>query len=114
MGLPDRPVVAVVGDGSAMYAIQSLWSAARYRAGVLLIVMNNGGYAIMDAQARDRGGTAPWPGFEGIDFAGIARALGCEAVRVADHETLLDTLDEAITGLAQRQDPILVEVQLGG
>jgi benzoylformate decarboxylase len=112
MALPDRPVIAVVGDGSAMYAIQSLWSAARYDAGVLVIIMNNGGYAIMDAQARERGGTAAWPGFPGIDFAGIARGLGCEAVRVCELDTLLGTLDEVLPGLAARQDPILVEVEL--
>jgi benzoylformate decarboxylase len=112
MALPDRPVVAVVGDGSAMYAIQSLWSAAHYRVGVLLIVMNNGGYAIMDAQAQERGGAPAWPGFPGIDFSGIARALGCPAVRVTDLETLLATLDDVLPALAARQDPILVEVEL--
>ena len=112
MALPDRPVVAVVGDGSAMYAIQSLWSAARYHAGVLLIVMNNGAYAIMDAQARARGGAPPWPQFPGIDFGAIARALGCPAVRVSDLETLNATLDDVLPALDTRQDPILVEVEL--
>ena len=76
MGLPDRPVVAVVGDGSAMYAIQSLWSAAKYEVGVLLIVMSNGGYAIMDELARARGGRGAWPSFGGIDIAGMARVPG--------------------------------------
>lgn len=112
MALPDRPVVAVVGDGSAMYAIQSLWSAARYDAGVLLIVMNNGGYAIMDGQAHARGGAPAWPGFPGIDFAGIARALGCPAVGVNDLDTLLATLDDVLPALATRQAPILVEVKV--
>jgi benzoylformate decarboxylase len=112
MALSDRPVVAVVGDGSAMYAIQSLWSAARYRAGVLLIVMSNRGYAIMDAQARERGGVGAWPGFGEIDIAAIARALGSEAVRVGDHDALIRTLDELMPGLGARQEPILVEVEL--
>ena len=48
MGLPDRPVVAVLGDGSTTYAIQALWSAARYDVGVLLVVLANGRYAVMD------------------------------------------------------------------
>jgi benzoylformate decarboxylase len=112
MALPDRPVVAVVGDGSAMYAIQSLWSAARYDAGVLLVVMNNGAYAIMDAQAHERGGAPAWPQFPGIDFAGIARALGCPAVRASDLETLVVTLDDVLPALATRRDPILVEVEV--
>ena len=62
MGLPDRPVVAVLGDGSTMYAIQALWSAARYDVGVLLIVLANGRYAIMDALRRRHGGAGAWPG----------------------------------------------------
>ena len=62
MALPDRPVLAVVGDGSSMYAIQALWSAARYGVGALFIVMANGRYAIMDKLAADTGQPAPWPG----------------------------------------------------
>ena len=110
MGLPERPVVAVLGDGSTMYAIQALWSAARYQVGVLLIVMSNGGYAIMDELARARGGRGPWPGFGAIDIAGIAGCLGCPAVRVATHDELVRTLDEVVPGLAQRREPLLVEV----
>ena len=53
MGTPARPVVAVLGDGATLYAIQALWSAARYGVGLLVIVMANGGYSVMDAQARD-------------------------------------------------------------
>ena len=56
MGAPQRPVVAVLGDGAALYTIQALWSAARYRVGVLVVVMANGGYAVMDALAREHGG----------------------------------------------------------
>jgi benzoylformate decarboxylase len=110
MGLPDRPVLAVLGDGSTMYAIQALWSAARYDVGVLLIVLSNGGYAIMDALAHARGGSAPWPGFDGIDVAGIAECLGCPAVRVATHDELLRTLDDVVPGLAERRSPLLVDV----
>ena len=80
---PDRPVVAIVGDGSSLYSIQALWSAAHYRAGALFVILSNGGYAIMDRLAEQQGGTAPWPGF-GIDVAGLARAFGCPARTVAD------------------------------
>jgi benzoylformate decarboxylase len=112
MGLPDRPVVGVIGDGSALFAIQALWSAARYDVGVLLIVMANGGYGVMDAQARDRGGAAAWPGFPGVDIAGIARCFGCPATRVETHEQLLSTLEEGLTDLARRRQPLVVEVAL--
>jgi benzoylformate decarboxylase len=115
MALPDRPVVGVIGDGSALFAIQALWSAARYQVGVLLIVMANGGYGVMDAQARDRGGTGPWGGWgrgPGVDIAGIARSLGCPATRVQSHGELLSTLDEALVDPAARTEPLLVEVAL--
>jgi benzoylformate decarboxylase len=110
MALPDRPVLAVIGDGSSMYAIQALWSAARYGVGALVIVMANGGYAVMDALAANTGQPAPWPGFGAIDIAAMARALGCEAIRVEDHADLLARLDEILPALAGRQTPLLLEV----
>jgi benzoylformate decarboxylase len=110
MGLPDRPVLAVVGDGSAMYAIQSLWSAARYRVGALLIVMANGGYAVMDQLAAAQGGRGAWPGFGKIDISSISRALGSPAVRVERYEELVSRLDDVVPGLAERSEPLLLEV----
>ncbi|MFL5889459.1 MAG: thiamine pyrophosphate-dependent enzyme [Solirubrobacteraceae bacterium] len=107
---PDRPVVAVVGDGSSLYAIQALWSAARYRVGALLLVMANGGYAIMDKLAADTGKPAPWPGFGTIDIAAMTRAQGCEAIRIEDHADLLARLDEVLPELARRNAPLLLEI----
>jgi benzoylformate decarboxylase len=112
MGLADRPVVAVVGDGSAMYAIQSLWSAARYGVGVLLIVMANGGYAVMDELARARGGQGAWPGFAGIDITAMSLALGCPARRVSTHDELVVALDEVIPRLQSRTEPLVLEVSV--
>ena len=113
MGNPERPVVAVVGDGSSMYAIQALWSAAHYEVGVLLLVMANGRYAVMDGLARAANATAAWPAFGSIDIAGIARCLGCPAINVSTHEQLIETFDEVLPGLAARREPLLVEVALG-
>ena len=73
---PTARCVAVLGDGSSLYAIQALWSAARYGVGALFVVMANGRYAIMDKLAADTGKPAPWPAFDTIDIAAIARALG--------------------------------------
>jgi benzoylformate decarboxylase len=112
MGLPERPVVAVVGDGSAMYAIQSLWSAAKYGVGVLFVAMANGGYAVMDQLAAVRGGRGAWPGFGSIDIAGISRCLGCPAVRVETYRELVWQLDEVVPGLAGRGEPLVLEVAL--
>ncbi len=113
LGMPDRPVVAVLGDGSTMYAIQALWSAARYGVGVLLVVLANGRYAVMDGLARRAGGAAAWPAFESVDIGAIARGLGCPSVRVETHAQLVATLDEAVAGLAARREPLLVEAVVG-
>ncbi len=110
MGLPERPVVAVLGDGAAMYAIQAVWSAVRYGVGVVWIVMANGGYAIMDMLAREAGGASAWPSFGAVDIAGIARCLGCSSVKVQTHPQLLETLEDVLPGLALRTEPLLIEV----
>src|SRR5439155_10427396 len=67
MGLPERPVVAVLGDGSALFGVHGLWSDAHERAGVLFVVLKNGGYLIMDQLAARAGGAGPWPGFDEVD-----------------------------------------------
>ena len=111
MGAADRPVVAVVGDGASLYAIQSLWSAARYRVGVLFVVLQNHGYAVMDHLADIQGGgRVPWPSLEGVDIVGLARALSCPARAVATYDELTGVLDEVIPTLAGRDEPLLLEV----
>jgi benzoylformate decarboxylase len=112
MARPDRPVVAVVGDGSSLYAIHALWSAQRYGAGVLYIVLANGGYAVMDQLAARHGGKAPWPGFDDVNVSGLAAALGCAARRVHRAGELAQVLDEVVPGLADRPEPLLLEVLL--
>jgi benzoylformate decarboxylase len=109
MALPGRPVVAIVGDGSSLYSIQSLWSAGQYHAGALFVILANGGYAIMDRLAEQSGGSPPWPGFS-VDVAGLAHALGCPSRKVSDHAELLAVLDEVLPGLGQRGEPLLLEV----
>jgi benzoylformate decarboxylase len=111
MAIPDRPVVAVVGDGSSLYGIQALWSAAYYRVGVLFVILSNGGYAIMDRLAERHGTHGPWPGFD-VDIAGMARAQGCEARSITEHGDLVETLDAVVPELATRQEPLLLDVAI--
>ncbi len=108
MALPDRAVVAIVGDGSSLYTIQSLWSAARYGAGALFVVLSNGRYAVMDRLADMSGEPGPWPAFN-LDISALARPFGCEARRIESHDELLQTLDEVVPGLASRESPLLIE-----
>jgi benzoylformate decarboxylase len=111
MALTERPVVAVVGDGSALYGIQALWSAAQYRVGVLFVILSNGGYAIMDRLAERHGAAGPWPGFD-VDIAGLARAQGCPAERITEHDDLLRKLDEVVPELATLEEPLLLDVAI--
>jgi benzoylformate decarboxylase len=113
MALPDRPVVAVVGDGASLYTIEALWSAARYRVGAAFVVMANGRYAIMDQlAAANTGKPGPWPDFEGIDIAAMARALGCPATRIETHAELIAQLDDAVPTLPARDQPLLLEIAI--
>jgi benzoylformate decarboxylase len=109
MGLPGRPVVAVLGDGSTLFGIHGLWSAAHYRVGVLFVVLKNGGYRIMDQLAARAGGAGPWPSFAEVDITAIARGLGCEARRI-DAAEIGPALDEAVPDLRERDEPLLLEV----
>lgn len=110
MALPGRPVVAVVGDGSALYGMHALWSAAHYRVGALFVVLSNGRYAVMDRLADKQGGKAPWPPFTEVDMGALARSLGCPARRVHGHAELVAALDEVIPSLAAREEPLLLDV----
>ncbi|GAA1863541.1 benzoylformate decarboxylase [Pseudonocardia alni subsp. carboxydivorans] len=116
LGSPQRPVVAVIGDGSSLYGIQALWSAAHYGVGVLVIVLSNGRYAIMDRLAGGRGsatgtpGAAPWPAFEEISISGLGTSLGCESHRVVDHGDLTTVLDKVVPTLERRTTPLVLDV----
>ena len=106
---PDRPVVAIVGDGSSLYSIQALWSAAHYRAGALFVILSNGGYAIMDRLAEQARRHRAVAGLR-RRRRGPRRAFGCPARTVAGHGELLEALDEVVPGLVDRDEPLLLEV----
>lgn len=107
---PEHPVIGIIGDGSSMYSIQSLWTAAHLRVGVLFIILNNNGYAVMDRLADGRGGVAPWPSFGGVAVSAIAQGFGVESVRIDDYTELAMVLDRVGPSLASRRGPLVVEV----
>ena len=116
IALPDRPVIALVGDGSSMYTIQALWTAARYRVGVVFVIFNNTSYRILKQRLfAQRGYAAQQDTYVGmelndpaIDFVGLARSLGVPAERA---RTVHDATDLIAKGLAGGT-PVLVEVEL--
>ncbi len=108
LAFPDRPVVSVVGDGSVMYTVQALWTAARNRVPVTYVVVNNSQYAILKAFAATTGITSEIPGLElpQLDITRVAEGFGCEAETVSDSELLEETLRR---GLAH-EGPYLINV----
>ncbi|MFC9846220.1 thiamine pyrophosphate-dependent enzyme [Streptomyces sp. NPDC060223] len=110
MGQPRRPVVAVIGDGSSLYQVQSLWTAAHYGVGAVFVVLANGRYAVMDRLAEQQGGKPPWPPFEEVDVAGLAESFGCPVRRIDTYPDLCDTLDALCPGLADRTEPLVLQV----
>ncbi|MGW0569232.1 thiamine pyrophosphate-binding protein [Streptomyces tauricus] len=107
---PGRPVVAVLGDGCALFGLQGLWSAARYAAPVLFVVMSNGAYRTLQDTYEARGGTGTCPGTElgRLDFTQAARFFGVDAVRVGS----ADQLRELVAGAGELTRPMLVDVPL--
>jgi benzoylformate decarboxylase len=113
MALPQRPVVAIVGDGSALYGVHAGWSAVHYGVGPLWIVLSNGGYVVMDRLAEKHGsGAGPWPAFGDVELATIARGFGCPARRISTHDDLVASLDEVVPTLAERDEPLLLDVEI--
>jgi benzoylformate decarboxylase len=110
---PRRPVMAVVGDGSSLYAIQSVWSAAHYGIGVLFVVLSNGRYAVMDSLAQSQeGAKGPWPAFEDVNVALICEGFACPSRRIAKRNDLVEALDAAMPDLASTDQPLLLDIQI--
>jgi benzoylformate decarboxylase len=112
MGLPDRRVVAVLGDGVFQFGMPALWSAARTGLPVTYVVMNNRSYAAVGAALRRFGGEAvERQHYPGVDIAGpriaeVSSAFGVPGRRV---DTLTD-LRESLEASRRADHPTLVEV----
>ncbi len=111
---PDRPVVCFSGDGSAMYSIQSLWTAAHHKLPLTVVIANNGGYRIIKQRLLAFHGDDHYVGMDfadpPVDFAGIAKSMGCEAIRIASPAELKPALASAFT----RPGTKLIEVMVDG
>lgn len=112
LALPGRPVTAVVGDGSALYGVQALWTAAHLRLPVTYVVANNRSYRILKERLVSMRATDRFVGMDirdpAIDFCALARSMGVPARRVADPNDVVPALREA----AARGGPGLVEVMV--
>lgn len=107
---PSRPVVCVLGEGSAQYGITALWSAVAYKAPVTFLVLRNDEYMILKWFAMlEQVSGAPGLDLPGLDVAAVASAYGIKAREVSGREQLTQALREAI---AAGDGPRLVQVQV--
>ena len=107
---PDRPVVCYSGDGSSMYSIQALWTAANHKLPLTFVIANNGGYRIIKQRLLAFHGDDNYVGMDFIDppvdFTGIAKSLGLESMRITDPAQLKSALSSAF----RRPGTKLIEV----
>ncbi len=116
IALPDRPVVALIGDGSAMYTIQGLWTAARENLRMVFVIINNYSYRILKQRTNAMKGLAQqadlYVGMEldkpRIDFVSVARGLGLTAHK----STTLADFQELLEAALKHDGPTLIDVEV--
>jgi len=103
----DRPVIGVIGDGSANYAITGLWSAAHYRVPATFVILRNDEYGVLKWFAGALKATG-LPGLDlpGIDYCAVAQGYGVRAVRIASRDELAAALLRSVAS----DSPSLIEV----
>jgi benzoylformate decarboxylase len=111
---PGRPVACLTGDGSAMYTIQALWTAAHHRLPLTVVLVNNGGYRIIKQRLLAFHGSRRFVGMDfadpSVDFAALAASMGVESIRVEDPGVVGDVLASAF----RRPGTKLVELMVDG
>jgi benzoylformate decarboxylase len=113
---PQRPVLALLGEGAAAYGIQGLWSAARYKIPVVFVICNNAQYQILKLCGRSLSlPEADRERFEGVDLVGpeldylaLARGFGVESHRITEPDELADRVSAAFRG----DKPVLFDVPI--
>jgi acetolactate synthase I/II/III large subunit len=113
---PDRKVISLEADGSAMYTLQALWTQAREGLDVTTVIFNNRSYAILNLELSRVGAESPGPKALGmldlsrpdLDFVALAKGMGVPATRATTAEELTTQLERAIA----EPGPALVEAVL--
>ncbi len=99
LALPGRPVAVVAGDGSAMYGVQGLWTAAHLKLPITYIIANNRSYRIIKERLVAMRGTSKFTGMDlrdpDIEFVQLAQSMGLTARRVTDPQDIAPVLREA-------------------
>jgi len=110
---PDRPVVALVGDGSAMYSIQALWTAANMKLPITYVICDNKGYRIIKQRLKAFHGNETFIGMDfedpAIDFVTMAESMGVSATRVTEPGGVRAALEAAIANPGPNLIDVCVE-----
>ena len=116
LALPNRPVVALIGDGSAMYTIQGLWTAARENLSMVFVIINNYSYRVLKQRTNAMKGLAAQADNyvamdldkPRVDFVSVASGLGLTAHKAATLSDLSDLLQQALAA----DGPTLIDVEV--
>lgn len=112
LALPTRPVVAIIGDGSAMYSIQALWTAAHLGCHIVYVIANNRSYRILKERMQSLRGSERTLAMDfhapPLDFVGLALAQGIPAGQVTSPEEFTAAFAAALA----RPGPSLLDVRV--
>jgi acetolactate synthase-1/2/3 large subunit len=116
LACPDRKVIALEADGSAMYTLQALWTQAREGLGVTTVILSNRSYAILQGEMRSVGVERPGPTGRdmmeldrpALDWPALARGMGIEAAATADAGEFVRLLERGL----QASGPFLIEARI--
>jgi len=111
---PDRRVIALEGDGSAMYTLQALWTMARETLNATVVILANHKYAVLQGELKKVGANEAGPiamsmldiGSPRIDWVKMSNSMGVEAIRIDSMETFVDVFRSTNT----RKGPFLIEL----
>jgi acetolactate synthase I/II/III large subunit len=105
---PDRPAVAITGDGGMMMCLAELSTAARLKAALTVIVLNDAALSLIDIKQQRQQRPPLGVRYPRVDFATAARGMGCDSWTVGPHDPLEFALAEAFSA----EGPTLVDVSV--
>jgi len=118
LALPGRPVVAVVGDGSALYGVQALWTAAHEKLPVTYVITNNRSYRILKERLISMRHSDKFIGMDirepAIDYCALAASMGVPARRIVEPQDFAPALREAVASGGPRLIEVMVADGFGG
>lgn len=119
---PNRPVIALIGDGTAMYTLQALWSMARENLHVVSVIFNNASYSVLNVELERVGAEKAGPKAKSqldlkgpvLNFAQLAQGMGVHAVRASTAEDFCQALEYALAHPGPHLIEALVPESLAG